>query len=257
MYKIKNIDTNQKNENKKIQNIELNILLCTQKKMINKNIKILTPENINSGSSMRKTFINIWRKEEMCKVLIHEFVHFFEIDFIDTTKNYDLIKNKIKELINFEGIDKPYESYTDTLAIIINTIFIHVYTNINLDILYLLELNNCFFQVAKILNFFNIKNIRDIFIKNENNTKIIQSTSVLSYYIIKCAILYSINIFEDFIKDTVLFNDRIKEYIEIIIKALNNEEFLNYINQYINFIINNYEDNYIYNNLRMSILQLK
>ena len=71
--------------------LNLNILLGKQKKYIYET-DIMTPININSGSSLRGEFVNIWREEELEKVLFHELLHFYECDFHLYESNYNLLR---------------------------------------------------------------------------------------------------------------------------------------------------------------------
>ena len=81
-------------------NPEINIFLGNQKKKFSNNQIIkgdmlkLTPENINSGSSISGIFVNVWRKEEVYKVLIHELIRYFGFDYhaFDEFKKLDELK---------------------------------------------------------------------------------------------------------------------------------------------------------------------
>ena len=59
---------------------KINILCSNFKKDMRGDGKILTPINVNSGSTLRKQYINLWRHEELEKVLIHELIHYYNID---------------------------------------------------------------------------------------------------------------------------------------------------------------------------------
>lgn len=78
--------------------------------------KILTPEEINSGfTDHNQNQIVIYRKEDMNKVLVHELIHFFELDKNKTgcvQKWVDANLPKVAENVNFAT-----EAYTDFLAI--------------------------------------------------------------------------------------------------------------------------------------------
>lgn len=87
--------------------------------------KQLDPDNINSGSCIAFDSIVIWRTEEILKVLIHELIHFFMLDFgscieadIDFSKKLFGVHN---DVLN--------ESFTDSFAIVIHTLFVAYYSN--------------------------------------------------------------------------------------------------------------------------------
>lgn len=222
-----------------IQNINkqvfITIFLLPDKKKLNNEL-IINKNHVNSGSTVNRKYITIWRYEEVYKVLIHELIHLFNYD-IDNTYNIGL---KIKEKFNIEGNVIPNEAYTEIWTIILHSMFIAnklaKNTKINIYELFQWVLYNetsfSLYQSAKILKHFN--------------NKINQKTSVFSYYIIKTSILYNIN---DFITtNNLLINDKSddKIFYKIILLCLSNKSFINEINK-INNIYNN--------NMRMSLFE--
>ena len=66
--------------------ILINIWNTHHKKYLPKHCNRLEPENINSGATLPGHYINLWRMEELYKVLIHELIHTF---FGSLIKNSD------------------------------------------------------------------------------------------------------------------------------------------------------------------------
>jgi hypothetical protein len=243
--------------NTKFKKNDICILLSPFKKVIHNNqSKILCSNNVNSGSTLTGSYINIWRSEELLKVLCHELIHFFDIDFYD----YDNIEkqnliNRIKKIFNIEGKIIPFEAYTDSCSIIIHSIFIGYKLSYSINETYkLLSLEICYilFQAAKVLYNFNFEKFDDY----KKNKVIRQGTAVFSYYIIKSSLLFSLNNFINFSGINFNFDNRIKKFNNLIFNSLDNPNYINLINDYINIIKNNKENKYVFYNLRMSCVQI-
>ena len=206
---------------------------------------VLNSEHINSGScykSEETNFIVIWRKEEFEKVLIHELIHFFNIDFIKLIGN-DYFKNNFG--INNINVN---EAYTDSLAVIIHTLFVSYHLNINYLYLLNLEINFVMNQAGKILNYYNANSLYD------SKDKIKQK-SVFPYFIVKSALLFSLTYFIDFVKHNIYFNDRYTEFMTLIDKSFNEIIFQKTLIYYIN-LNKKYIHSFINNTTRMTFLQL-
>jgi hypothetical protein len=256
--KIATIISFMKNIAKSNITVKLIIFNGLMQKQISNN-KVLCPININSGSTIKGNIIMLWRYEEIYKVLIHELIHYFEIDFNQSHSHYHQTYEYLNNTFNLEGNDIMGESYTEILAIIIHSIFISKMTNINVGYLIWLELSFTLFQIAKIINHYKFKKSIHILKKfnDGSNKKIIQTTSVLSYYIIKGSLLFNIETFLNFTNNKPTFTKQIKQYIELVDLGINNPEFYEAIDTYINFIENCKENNtYMLKTLRMTLLQL-
>ena len=181
----------------KIKNQEINIYYANTKfkKKLPK-YKILGPNSVNSGLTSKNRlldskYITIFRKEESDKVLLHEIVHYLEMEFSDLNESNRVINqiilndfnvNQDSRYINF------FESYTDSIAIIFNSIFNSILTDKSISDYYYTEIDHIEKIIIKILSFFNIKSLDSLFDKNTKN-KLVQNTSVLSYYILKLGLL--------------------------------------------------------------------
>ena len=78
----------------------------------------LNGDNINSGSTLPGSFITLWRREELHKVLIHELIHYLNIDMYNYQYKFYILYKDIK-LDNHKC--NPNEAYTEFIAILIFT----------------------------------------------------------------------------------------------------------------------------------------
>lgn len=247
--------------NKKLNGIDVRLLLAPNKKKMNyKNVKVLCCQNINSGSSLTHEFVNLWRTEEIHKVLIHELVHCLDIDHFSfhSNKKNDFVNN-IKNKYNVKGKIIPFEAYTDSTAIILHTIFSgfkFMFDRNDIVDLLSTEISFVLFQAAKILHYFNFNNIDELNSDSNSNKFIEQGTSVFSYFIIKSSLLFSLDKFLKFSDTNFKFKNRIDGFDSLINYCMNNKEFKKSINYYINYIKNNKNNKYVFYNLRMSSIQI-
>ena len=198
--------------------------------------------NVNSGVSWAHNWIQIFRKEELFKVLIHELIHYLKLDvnkyshILDSKCAHIKMDNKSNSIL-------VNEAYTEILAIYLHTIYISKYIvdkeNLNFDDifwdLYMNEERFTLYQINKIFQYYNISDIS--YFKNNNN--FIQYTNVISYYIIKY--LFFIN--------TIYFIKNYNNY-KIIVNLI-----LYLLKNFFNLKIPKY-DQINDNSLRMSIYQL-
>jgi hypothetical protein len=210
-------------------------LVKPEKKLPKKRLSKLTGENINSGyttfyndGNNTKTII-IYRDEELEKLVIHEMIHFFFLDFnqlsIDLSKYLNVNQN-------LEFI--PNESYTEFITMIIHTGIMPIENEFlersskNGPGISILNTNNIYtkgidkkkifyhshellfneilfgyFQCAKILFQYNISDVKDFFkpLNGKKQTDVFfwQISCIISYFFIKVSLLNnlpnSINLF--------------------------------------------------------------
>ena len=217
-----------------------------QKKEITYYDKILTPENINSGLTCDE-YIFIWRQEELIKVLFHEMIHYYNFDF----KNED-VNILLNEIFNVNGSNSSCESYTETLAIIINSIFVENETNYDFNFIISTEQKFILFQISKILSFYEMNKFEDII----DGTKYInQKTNVLSYFFIKGILLLSLDDFFIFMNNNICFYHRYKQFKDLIKKSLKQFPYT-FVNKTIPKI-NKIKNMFIKKTLRMSCFELQ
>lgn len=242
-------------------------LVNPEKKLPKKRLSKLTGENINSGyttfyndANNTKTII-IYRDEELEKLVIHEMIHFFYLDFNKLSINLSKYLNVTPSL---EFI--PNESYTEFVTMLIHTSIIpienefkkgiersqkgvsilntnDIYTKgIDKKVMFYHSIELLFneilfgyFQCAKILFQYNIHQVSDFFkpYKNSCSKKVFfwQVSCILSYFFIKVSLFSnlsnSINFFltnQQHFKintDSIVKND----YETLIKNSLQNNEY--------------------------------
>jgi hypothetical protein len=251
--------------NQNIGILKINIIFTRQPKRIPINkLDLLSPININSGSCHPTIDVNVWRTEEFEKVLIHEIQHFLECDFNKFTHGYDELTKKISNIFNIIGNNGINEAYNETMAHIISMCYQHKKLNIELIDIYQYEMFFSLFQTAKILNHFGANSISQIMKMSDNkldNIYIKQTTSVLSYYIIKTYMLFNINQTLDLISQFNLKCNnykKIKILSEYIQKLIVTTDLDLYIKELITEIQTyNYQNNnkFIMRTLRMTAIE--
>ena len=240
-------------------------------------------ECINSGSTsfsyIEEAKINnytiVFRKEELHKLILHELIHNLDYDF----------KNKLNiNLYKFLNISpnvpiKIYEAYTELISLIIHCILLSYEKEYRNNIRYakkLIYFNTHFnlFQCAKILHHFSYKNVDD-FIRpyytnasresaNTSSGLFSQTTSVLSYFIIKTALLVQFNKSMQFLDhNTHLFkinsspssnmDNIIKQFVKLILYALYSNSFTNSLGNYFNYISNSHISKPLMETFRMTL----
>lgn len=191
--------------------------------------KILTPLHLNSGVSMevsskmttpsKMTFkddiynIKIWRNEEFNKVLLHELIHSYKLDYGLSSKQEDYNQlSTFKQLfccIN-SNLLRINESVTDALAIVFNCICIIQLNNLDLSYLSLMlqyEFLFVLIQVAKLFFFFGFTSWSSFLsttTEKKNNTNNVfwnEDTSGFSYIFLKSWYLFKIPEFLTLIKN--------------------------------------------------------
>lgn len=223
--------------------IELILLMSPQKK-IKTSIRFLGPENINSGSTYANYKIFIWRYEEVYKVLIHELIHFFMFDKGIFMKS--LISNSINKHCII-GEDRENESYTESFALIIHTYLLSRILKKPFFKLINYEINFSIYQCKKIMNFYKIKNIKEIINKTECISPIYQKTAVFSYFFIKTSFLINLQKTMDFI-----YENNHEKFDDIIKNSINNDYFIKLLNKTSYYFGNN---DFVENTLRMTCLE--
>ena len=193
----------------------IQIFLCKKKKFFNKNLDSLNPDNINSGATLPGSYIIIWRYEEIFKVIIHELVHYLNLDMI----NYqDKFKQMYKEINLKATIVNPNEAYTELLALLFLSLWNFYITNTGYKIdefvntWLTIELGWSYHQIAKVLKYFKCySKYEDLY---TSKCEFRQNSNVLSYFIMKTYFLQNINkILSNFSFDNLYMNRKSSDYI--------------------------------------------
>ena len=202
-----------------IQSIRYNIILSDLKKSKNIKTKILSPNEINTGSTLAVGYkpINIWRKEELVKVGIHELIHCLRFDIkyypTDLVKMYynnfciEVNNCNFDDYFNCSNLIFPNEAYTESIAQIFNCLFREIEYSLllkynNNNTIYKKFINNLekelvygLFQVKKILNLYNFNKFKDFIKGKKCVSTLIQQTNVFSYFFIRTSILLNLSDF--------------------------------------------------------------
>lgn len=220
--------------------------------------KTMGRDTINSGSTTYRGNvsheINIWRVEEVYKVLFHELCHYFGIDDIDN--NVFDFHNKFN--ISETSRIKPNESIAEISAIIMHHIFysckicrsernvINEYNSsvtLNIKTLFFekiqLERYYSLIQISKILYHFNFNSF-DEFIRSSDishGKELNQETSIFSYFFLKGVLLFDINEYFNFINDSMYVKREMSNDFNILLlNLLKKKEFIDQINSFIKWI---------------------
>jgi hypothetical protein len=177
------------------KNITIYLILTLMEKKFPNNNEIISPHNINSGYTyFDKNLIFIWRLEEFEKVLLHEVIHCFDLDY----RNH-----KCNLLININGPHSYFEAITDYQAITWYIIYLSIITNEPIKKFLQAELLFIKNQAILLYNFFKL---------NETNY-INQKSPAYSYYILKYYIFQKFlnNMPKTIINYDLFLNDIIKK----------------------------------------------
>ena len=265
--------------------MNINLYLTNLKKVLPENSKFIKKEHANSAfttSCKKNTEINLFRKEEWFKVLIHESFHCTGLDFSELEHSNS--NSKVLTIFPVNSDVRLFETYCEMWAEIINVMFIsynksNPIENLNEDIdklivktekLLYYERLFSLFQCAKVLHFFGIK-YKNLYEKDLNSTKLRivkykEDTNVLSYYIIKSIYMFFVNDFiewciENNVSNGVVslnFNkneETIDSYIEFIKDHFLNSSYTGSLTLFEEFFKNINEKSIsteLYNTLRMS-----
>ena len=152
----------------------------------------LGPGNVNTGLTRRCATDNeviIYREEEWFKVLIHELIHSFGLDFHSS-------HDERRELNGIFNVKSEYifeEAYVETWARILNCVIccFHALHDIKnrddflLSLNFTLQLERIYslYQCDKILRLMNLQ-FKDILKKNKQSSHFREETNVFCYYVL-------------------------------------------------------------------------
>jgi hypothetical protein len=175
------------------------------------NIEVIDEDNVNTGftrTCQPSGEIVIYRMEEWFKVLLHESMHNYGLDFSDMDNT--ACHNKILGLFPIKSEVNLFEAYTEFWARIMNVLFCS-YANAsdktdinemltNSEFFVNFERIFAFYQMTKVLKFMDIE-YRHLIEKTAysdslRKTFYKENTNVLSYYIITTILL---NNYQDFL----------------------------------------------------------
>jgi hypothetical protein len=279
------------------KSLKIDIYLTNIKKIKSTNNNYFGSKEINSGST-DGNIITIWREEEFLKLILHESIHYYQLD------------NSFKWLSNDTELDQKidchfqtnndmeyriYETFTETLALILNTMFStqerinlevkksQTKHNKNIDFNYFLELFEyekkfSIFQTAKILKQIGLNNFNDFMIQTSDKNKclelrtikkhnqLIQKTPVLEYFILKTAsiinfdkyIEYQIdksNTTDFYINHNTIELNDIHKYYDMLYFIISDNTHINYFHKNVNLCLQSLNNPKIYQNIKNEHLE--
>ena len=212
-----------------------------EKKIPNEKNKILNEFNCNSGASFVGEYIMfVWRREEYMRVLIHEMIHSFLGDFFLINNIYNI---KLGEYFCIEnnGNINMNETYTETIATIINMIYRSLIDNNNdINEYFMNELEHSIRVLVGIMRYYRYKSIDEL-MRVDGCKEMKQKTSVFNYYVMKPFMMVNVddilnnrNEINGCIKNLIFKKRCVNKFYDIIINNFNNNELKKVINYYIN-----------------------
>ena len=226
-------------------NINVDIYLTPFKKKYDyyKPLEILGPREINSGASLVNKKLFVFRKEELNKVLVHELVHYLEIDLNDVPfanfPHFFNVSTNNKVLLN--------EAYTEIMALLINTCIYSDKLSVVKETLNK-ELKYSMYQSAKILTIFKFYTAEQFF-KRCDCDKFKQNTDIFSYFIVKTAILMDLDGFLELYYSNKITPYNFKDYV---LSVTLSKKYVGYINKFMKYMKNNKQPMSLLNTLRMT-----
>ena len=175
--------------------------------------QILGQEEINSAFALENEII-LYRRQEILKIMIHELQHFYRFDFggremeTPTLKLRDLLGKTYNLSVPTHKIN-PTESYAETNATILNTIFSipSPLTKEKLASSLSTEMMFSIYQLGKLFNFQNINNSHHIYKTHKLTKTFKQNSFAFEYYYLKSKLLFNYNGFIGFINNIHIYNE--------------------------------------------------
>lgn len=178
------------------------------------NIHVLKEDNVNTAFTYTcrvDSEIVVFRKEEWLKVLMHETMHNFALDFSDM--DYKKVDDKICELFPVVTRGNSFEAYTEFWAEIMNSAFCsyymihgkerHLENEFVKNFEFFINFEKVFgvFQMVKTLHFMGLE-YSDLYSTSERSeimrkTMYKEKSNVLSYYVLRVILLCN---FQSFLK---------------------------------------------------------
>jgi hypothetical protein len=245
-----------------INNFRINTYISKINKKFNYKNKTFDRKHINSGETghllnmTEYQYSNIYRAEEMHKVMLHECIHALGIYSVQIKNKYFAV-NKKTLLVS--------ESIAELLALICNSILLaHSQEEAYFFIKY--EFQFSILQIAKIILISGFHSFREV-LDSKNNIKIHQQTSVTEYFIIKTILLFYLDDILKIViesKDEDILADKLNDILDNFMNNKNNalEIMTNFVDTIKKNIIDNfdqYDTNYhdaLYSS-RMTIIEPK
>jgi len=216
---------------KKKEKIHVTIFGSNIKKIKPVEESMLGSDHINSGMSDGNN-VFIWRKEEYEKVLIHELIHYLNVDECGKDRCFFNVPKEINDLIG--KTTRSFEGYVESLAIILYSIFVSYNSNLNISKV---------MNIQKLFNLYQVKKIWKMF----NYDNVITSTATIEYFFIKSIIIFDLIKFLDILNKSIWLSET-KHDVENLVNN-NYKQFLISVKE-----MTDIDDNINDVSMRMSIL---
>jgi hypothetical protein len=189
-------------KNEYSKKLTINITFTDHKKQKPPKRQVFDSIHVNTAytyACREETNINIFRKEEWFKVLIHETFHSMGLDFV--CMDNSIIEEKIGDLFPVKKYDiRVYETYCEMWAEIINVLFIAFFGSRRKDFNIIIKKMNKMLAYEAYFSLFQMNKILENYEMNYDdllsNRKIYrENTYILSYYILKSIFMCFLNIF--------------------------------------------------------------
>ena len=181
----------------------------------------LKEENVNTGFTFGcslKNQIYIYREEEWEKVLIHELIHAFGLDFASNDKLNTIANDRAMSYFGIRNMERKdlrlYEAYTETWADILYVLLKNADVR-RREVSYLMKQVRIqqewsIRQYVKLMSFYgvNVSTPTPDFKEKEKSLILKEPLTLYSYYILKSRLLFNIAPFFEFLtktKDTTTF----------------------------------------------------
>lgn len=208
------------NRIKHVPHINIVLYLSTvPKRFPKKKDIVLSENNVNSGVTIlseNDKQIIVYRKEELFKVLLHELIHYYRIDFHNYDKRHDDTVMKIHRIhvqSPPKNVSNPlalYEAYTDTIACYGYILTYSLFKNKPLDTILAKEKEYYMKQASRVYAFSSLR----------------ENTHCFSYYIAKAAVFYQFDLFKKIIdKHGIDIRDQGEVFLEFLKMCLKNKIF--------------------------------
>lgn len=200
--------------------LNIYIYLCKFTKAIGEN-HILGFNEINSGVSFTNSWLQIFRLEELYKVLIHELIHNMNLDLNNSISFVEELK-----IVHMHPESRPIivnEGYVEAISTYFYAIYISDGSEISVHNILLDEEKFSIYQINKIFKHYSIDNI--LYFANENN--FIQNTNIISYFLLKYLFLinieYFMRCFDDKTKSTNLIKRSLNKIYQLKIPKISDD----------------------------------
>ncbi len=188
----------------------------------------LGSNNVNTALTYRcvhgKSIILLYRSEDLIKTFFHETFHTLSLDFENAAKK------EVKHIFNINSPLRLFESYCETWARIVNSMYYVILLNPNMkwqafnkNFKVVLSIESIYsaIQCCKILNYMDLT--YDDVLSNNVFDKFKETSNVFSYYVITAIIMMNPTQFLSFCNNDnniLKFNkSKLQEYIQFLSKA--------------------------------------